>query len=148
MDAVRTYPTASPGARAWLGVALGATLLALAGCGLGGPAYGPVSPDVAATVAMTDDLVFTPAKLTVEAGDVIEWRNKSLFTHTVTANPGQADDPAHVVLPDGASTFHSGDIPPGGTFRLALEVPGTYRYVCIPHEGWGMMGTVEVRPAD
>ncbi|MEE9205920.1 MAG: plastocyanin/azurin family copper-binding protein [Acidimicrobiia bacterium] len=120
--------------------------LALAGCGLGGQAYQPVSADVAATVEMTNGLSFSPVKLTVEVGDVIEWRNRSLFTHTVTADPKLAKDATHVELPKGARPFDSGDVPPGEIFRLALEVPGRYRYFCIPHEGKGMLGEIDVKP--
>jgi plastocyanin len=118
----------------------------LAGCGLGGPAYQPVSPDVAATVEMTNGLSFSPVTLTVEVGDVIEWRNRSFFTHTVTADPKLAKDATHVELPQGARPFDSGDVSPGEIFRLALEVPGRYRYFCIPHEGKGMFGEIDVKP--
>lgn len=119
--------------------------LALAGCGRGGPAYQPVSPDVAATVEMTSGLSFSPVKLTVRVGDVIEWHNRSFFTHTVTADPKLAEDATHVELPQGARPFDSGDVSPGEIFRLALEVPGRYRYFCIPHEGRGMLGEIEVK---
>jgi plastocyanin len=33
----------------------------------------------------------------------------------------------------------------GETFEVTFEVPGTYRYVCLPHEDHGMRGTVVVR---
>jgi plastocyanin len=33
----------------------------------------------------------------------------------------------------------------GDTFEVTFEVPGTYRYVCLPHESEGMTGTVVVR---
>ncbi len=30
-------------------------------------------------------------------------------------------------------------------FSRTFDEPGTYRYICIPHEGAGMVGTVVVR---
>ncbi|MFQ5774969.1 MAG: plastocyanin/azurin family copper-binding protein [Kiloniellaceae bacterium] len=123
-----------------------ALLLFLGACGAGGPAYGPPAAGVAATVEMTPGLAFDPAEITVQAGATVEWRNKSIFTHTVTADPELAADPAHVALPQGAATFHSGPVAAGAVFRHTFATPGTYRYVCLPHEGFGMMGTVVVKP--
>ncbi len=133
--------------RSGLGLFLASTL-ALAACGTGGPAYtrGPETAD--AIVEMTSDLAFAPATVTVRAGQVVEWRNVSLFTHTATFDPTLADDPAHVEQPDGVEPFHSGDVPPGEIARRRFDMPGTYRYVCLPHEGFGMRGTVVVRAAE
>jgi plastocyanin len=33
----------------------------------------------------------------------------------------------------------------GEEFKVTFAVPGTYRYVCLPHESHGMTGTVVVR---
>lgn len=118
-------------------------LPALAGCGSGGPAYSSPAAGIAATVDMTPGFGFSPADLTVEIGDTVEWRNRTLFTHTVTADPAR-NAGAH--LPADAEPFHSGDIPPGGIFRYSFAAPGLYRYVCLPHDGFGMTGTVTVRP--
>lgn len=125
-----------------------ASTLALAACGTSGPAYtrGPETAD--AVVEMTSDPAFAPATVTVESGQVVEWRNVSLFTHTATFDPTLADDPAHVEQPDGAEPFHSGEVPPGEIARRRFDMPGTYRYVCLPHEGFGMRGAVIVRAAE
>jgi plastocyanin len=95
---------------------------------------------------MTTFLAFAPDAVTILDGETIEWRNRSLFTHTVTADPALAADPADVELPPDAASFDSGEVAAGQTYRRTCTVPGTYRYVCRPHEGQGMMGTIVVRP--
>lgn len=106
------------------------------------------SAEPAAVVAMTNQLTYTPKKVTVKVGDTVEWRNSSLLVHTVTADPEVAAMQKDVALPKGAEPFDSGNIDPEGTFRHTFEVPGTYRYFCIPHEGAGMVGEVVVKAAD
>lgn len=103
--------------------------------------------DIAATVDMTNSLEFVPARIVVEAGDTVEWRNTSQQVHTVTADPSLAQDPEHIRLPPGADAFNSGNLPPGETYRHTFEEKGTYHYVCLVHEMQGMMGTVVVREA-
>lgn len=132
--------------RHWRLPVIAAGLLLLGACGTGGPAYAPPGADVAATVKMTTALSFSPDRVTVRVGDIVEWRNRSLFTHTVTADPAKAADPAHVALPPGATAFESGPVPAGQIFRHRFTVPGTYKYVCLPHEGFGMRGTIVVEP--
>ena len=100
-----------------------------------------------ATVAITDSFRFDPDTVTIHAGEAVEWKNRSHFRHTVTDDPkmaGQAEDAA---LPAGAEAFSSQEIPPGGSYRRMLSVPGTYRYFCMPHEGIGMLGKIIVLPA-
>jgi plastocyanin len=38
-------------------------------------------------------------------------------------------------------------IPPIQTFSLTFDTPGTFQYVCLLHQEFGMRGTVEVAPA-
>ena len=132
--------------RAWPTGGAILALLVFAACGLGGPAYGPPPADAAAVITMTNFLNFAPDAMTIRAGETIEWRNRSLFTHTVTADPALAADPADVELPPDGGSFNSGPVVAGQTYRHRFNVPGTYRYVCRPHEGYGMMGTIVVRP--
>jgi Plastocyanin len=125
------------------GVALAAT--AVAGC-LSGGSSGPVR------VSMTTEFAFDPARVTVDAGATVTWVNDSGVAHTVTAD----DD----TLPPGAAYFASGGyateraartdlrdglIAPDETYAHAFETRGTYEYVCLPHEGSGMTGSVVVR---
>lgn len=115
----------------------------LSACAENGPAYEPPAGNVAATVEMRE-FRFHPETLRINAGDTVEWRNKSYFTHTVTADPARnAED---ISLPPGAAPFESGRIPPGQVYRHTFTDPGTYRYICIPHGDLGMTGSVIVAP--
>ena len=119
-------------------------LFALAACGSSGPAYGPPTPGVAATVEMTSALVFNPAEVTIKLGETVEWRNTSSLAHTVTADRRVTADAANIALPEGAKPFHSARVAAGSLFRHTFKTPGTYRYICLPHEGQKMFGTVVV----
>jgi len=119
---------------------------ALSACGLSGPAHGPTASNAAAVVDMGFES-YSPASVTIRAGDTVEWRNTSLITHTVTADPGRAKTPGDAVLPPGAQSFDSGDIAAGQVYQRTFTTPGTYRYFCTHHEADGMVGTVVVKPA-
>jgi len=101
----------------------------------------------AALVEMTDDNKYDPERVTIRAGETVKWTNPSKAVHTVTADPAKAATPDHVELPPNAEVFDSGNIQPGGTYSHKFDVPGRYKYFCIPHEKMGMIGEVEVRPA-
>ena len=126
--------------------AIGATLatVATAGCSSGGSS-GP------RTVEMPGGLAFDPDTVRVDAGATVRWVNESGISHTVTA---YADE-----LPDGAAYFASGGfdseraarddvqggfVAPDDAYEHTFEQAGTYGYFCIPHEGAGMVGTVNV----
>ena len=125
-----------------------AALLAvlLAACGTSGPAYEDPGSDVTTTVDMTPALTFEPAEITIRVGDKVEWRNRTLLTHTVTADPRITADASNMELPEGARPFNSAAIPAGQVFRHTFTVAGTYRYLCLPHAGQKMFGTVIVEP--
>ena len=104
------------------------------------------------TVTMTDDLAFEPKTTTIETGETVTWTNESDIEHTVTAYEDE--------IPDGAAYFASGGfeseratrnhvnedlIASGEEYEHTFEQPGTYGYLCIPHEGAGMVGTVRVK---
>ncbi len=122
--------------------------LALAGIGTAG-CQGDSGPQ---TVSMTAEFTFDPERVTVDAGETVEWVNESDVGHTVTA---EADG-----IPTAATYFASGDfdteqaardglseglIEAGDRYSHTFEASGTYEYYCIPHEGSGMAGTVRVR---
>lgn len=115
---------------------------ALAACFSDTPTTGTDGDDV--EVVMTPQLTFDPATVEISVGDSVVWTNPAAVVHTVTADPALAADPDNVALPAGATAFHSGSIPQGGDYRRTFQVAGTYRYVCIPHETQGMVGTVVV----
>lgn len=97
-----------------------------------------------AVVEMTTEFSFSPGTVEVPVGATVEWRNVSNVPHTVTADPALAADPTFVSLPQGAPPFDSGSIAPGGVFTQAFTVPGRYDYFCVPHQGFGMRGSVIV----
>jgi plastocyanin len=96
---------------------------------------------------------FEPREIQVEPDTTVVWANSSTRNHTVTAY----DDG----IPEGADYFATGGfeneaaaregfidgegvLRPDETFEHTFTVPGTYAYVCIPHERAGMVGTVVV----
>ena len=135
-------------------LAAGAAVLLLVGWGgapgaagaVPGKGHPPTVPDTT-VVGMSNALDFTPDSVVIEAGETVVWRNSSVLVHTVTAIADSAADPGRVELPDGAEPFGSGRLGPNETYRRTFEVPGTYRYVCLPHEAAGMIGTVVVEEA-
>ncbi|MFC5970227.1 plastocyanin/azurin family copper-binding protein [Halomarina salina] len=137
--------------RTFLATATGVGAGALAGC------VGSSLPASDYDVGMQHHS-FQPADVEVSVGETVVWGNSGSRGHTVTA---YGDG-----IPDGATYFASGDfeseeaarnayrnnpgssaggnIAPGETYEHTFEVPGTYAYVCIPHEPQGMDGTVTV----
>ena len=108
----------------------------------------PVEPpggDVV-VVEMTDELTFSPAHVEIRAGQTIRWRNASVSVHTATGAADLVADPSSVSLPAGAAPWHSGNLSSGAVFELRFDVVGDYRYACLPHEAFGMIGTIRVVP--
>jgi plastocyanin len=127
----------------------GATVLVpvvLASCFSEAPAgVDPPGADVV-IIETTDQLTFAPAHVEIRAGQTTRWRNSSVTIHTSTGDLDLAADPSSVSLPEGAPPWNSGNLSPGAVFELRLEVPGEYRYTCLPHESSGMIGTIRVLP--
>jgi plastocyanin/uncharacterized membrane protein len=96
-------------------------------------------------ITMTDDMSFKPASITVAAGTTVRWKNTSGDVHTVATDPHAAKSAKDVATPAGAKPFKSGRIKPGEMFEQKFTVPGTYRYVCEPHEEMEMKGEVVVK---
>jgi plastocyanin len=116
--------------------------LALAGCGLNGPAH-TAKPDGAAVVEM-GFTSFNPAVIHIKEGQTVEWRNTSLIAHTVTDDKSLATNADDAAVPKNASSFNSGDIPAGEVFRHTFTAPGAYKYFCTHHEDDGMVATIIV----
>ena len=85
------------------------------------------------TVEMTADHQFKPREITIDVGEMVNWKNNSKDVHTVSADA------------EGAQTFHSGDIAPGASWTHTFSTPGTFSYVCRHHREMGMTGRVIVR---
>ncbi len=110
------------------------------------PTFAQERAQPAAVVNMTFGLKFEPAEVRIRVGDTVEWRNRAFLVHTVSFDPAQASDPSRVSLPEGVAPFDSGKIGGGKSWRHTFTTPGTYRYVCRPHEDEGMVGVVIVSP--
>jgi plastocyanin len=100
------------------------------------------SPGGEAVVDMNDQLAFEPKEIEVSAGEKVTWRNAGKVAHTVTADKSKAADPALVSVPAGTKEWDSGFVGEGESFSRTFQKPGTYRYICIPHEGAEMVGSV------
>ena len=128
----------------------GGALGTLAGCssGGGGSAPGTAPDDADVIVGPGGRFVFDPDDLTTAVGETVTWFFETAG-HNVCARPG---DSRAVELPDGAAPFASYGpdepigtlVPAGGTYEHAPETPGTYVYVCIPHQAQGMVGRIHV----
>ncbi|MCG5075088.1 cupredoxin domain-containing protein [Paraburkholderia tagetis] len=80
-------------------------------------------------VVTIEQMRFSPPTVKVHSGDTIVWVNKDLVAHTASAQ---------------ASTFDSGSIAPGASWRYVASKPGSYAYQCLFHPT--MHGTLIVEP--
>jgi plastocyanin len=72
---------------------------------------------------------YAPNPVNIRVGDSVNWVNNDSIAHTSTANNG--------------TTFNSGTIAPGGSFRTTFSTAGSFAYHCAFHPG--MIGTVNVQ---
>jgi plastocyanin len=108
------------------------------------PAFGAAAPAV--VIKMSDKPPqFLPNKVTIKAGQTVEWVNNAKTLHSVDGDPTMALKPSDVSLPPGAKPFDSGFMKPDMTWDYTFTVPGTYKYTCVPHEKDGMNGEVVVK---
>jgi plastocyanin len=90
-------------------------------------------------------LQFEPKKLTVKAGDTIEWKNNKVPPHNVvfdakknpTKNAALAKSLSHKKLLMSPGQKVTTVIPADAT-------PGSYTFYCQPHRGAGMVGKIIV----
>ena len=76
------------------------------------------------------NFAFSPATLTITAGDTVTWTNEDAVVHTATSTTG---------------AFDSGDLDQGESFSFTFTTPGTYAYLCTPHPS--MTGQIVVQAA-
>jgi plastocyanin len=100
-----------------------ALLVGLLACSAGAEA---ARKPVTYTVTI-DGARFSPADLTVAAGDTVLWVNKDLLAHTATSKNG---------------VFDSKVVQPGKSWRFVAKRKGTFAYTCVFHP---MNGTLTVR---
>lgn len=123
------------------GFALVAALLS--GCGSGGPeeteptttgvheSHSHPTPETTVTVFVEEDN-FSPAELTISAGDTVTWHFDGDIPHGVQ---GIGDKAMGINSP----LFEVGD------WSHTFTAPGEYRYLCPIHPD--MRGTITVEPA-
>ena len=92
-------------------------------------------------------LRFEPEEIEISVGDTVAWEAMSTG-HNVTSDKGASSKCKN---PEGAEPFKSyeGDehfsvMEVGDVFEHEFTVAGEYVYVCAPHAGQGMVGTVVV----
>jgi plastocyanin len=75
---------------------------------------------------------YSPANFSAKVGQTVVWVNGDGNTHTITSTS----------VPSGASTFDSGSLASGDTFKVTFTQAGIYQYYCSIHP-W-MKGTITV----
>ena len=118
-------------------------LLAAFGVSAAAPAFAQAKT-VDVTMKQSPKMLFVPATVNIKAGDTVKWTNPYNISHTVTFDPSKTAVKENAALPDGVEPFDSGAVEEEGTFSHTFTVKGTYKYVCVYHEGMGMVGTVMV----
>jgi plastocyanin len=81
------------------------------------------------------NIQFSPKDITVKAGETITFTNDEGIPHDVHKQSGPGGD---------FSSGPDGDMMQGDTFKLKLDQPGKYEYVCHVHAP-GMVGTITVK---
>lgn len=126
-----------------IAIVVGAAAVAASLALLPDPAHAAGAPVV---VKMSDNAPFyAPDKITIKAGQTVEWINNGDTIHSVSTETANAQNPKDVSLPAGAKAFDSGFVAPGSKYDYTFTVPGTYHYFCLPHEQAGMTGTIIVK---
>ncbi|MEF8784273.1 MAG: plastocyanin/azurin family copper-binding protein [Haloarculaceae archaeon] len=96
---------------------------------------------------------FDPESLTISAGDTIAWEFAAGEPHSVTAYGAGIPEGAEYWASGGFDSEEAaregweegmGAVVDGQSYVRTFETPGTHEYVCIPHEGAGMVGEVVV----
>ncbi len=96
------------------------------------------------TIRMGSDsgnLAFEPATLTVQRGDIVQWKNNKLPPHNVIFDGSKV--PADTIDLVGDLSHSKLMVKPDETYELEITdalAPGEYAYFCAPHRGAGMVG--------
>ncbi len=84
----------------------------------------------AAVVDATDQDVFSPETVTIKVGQVVEWKNTGIQSHSVTFTSDSAISEALLSS--------------GKTWEIKFTKAGSFAYECTFHVALGMIGTVVV----
>merc|ERR1719502_2353716 len=86
-------------------------------------------------------LGFIPSEITICAGDTVTWTNGKGGPHNVVFNENKCPEDFDA---DAASMDkYMSNV--GDSYSFKFDVAGSYGYVCSPHQGSGMKGTVIVQ---
>ena len=92
------------------------------------PTAAPTATPATALIELGDHF-FGPAQLTVKVGTTVTWKSVGQSTHDLAARDG---------------SFALGAMSFGQTFSFTFNRAGRFPYVCMQHEGDGMVGEVTV----
>jgi len=117
----------------------------------------PPSPYAKVPGGFVDQNAFTPARISIGAGDTVTWVNDTPSAHTVTLTGGgpPTGDPT---MPTSVKSYTGGfassgimgkspGVPfftGGDKYSLTFPTPGSYPYICVLHIDQGMAGVIEV----
>jgi plastocyanin len=107
---------------------IAAAFTLLIGVGLGNA--GPANAQSTTTITIAG-FAFSPANVTVQAGDTVVFVNNDSVAHTATANDG---------------SFDTGTIQPGSSASVTFSSAGTFSYFCQIHPN--MTGSITVTAVD
>jgi plastocyanin len=98
---------------------------------------------LAATLPVTmTNFRFTPANVTINAGDTVRWNNQQGFHDSVSGANGTPNGLWNSSAQFGRLMF------PGESFSFTFNSGGTFPYFCSPHVSVGMVGSVQVTAAN
>ncbi len=115
------------------------------------PAAGGAAHDVNMTLQGTT-YKFDPAELTIKAGDVVNFHNKSGGPHNVSfwadSIPSGAADALKAGMADQMAPLEGPLLTePEGVYKVSFAgaPTGTYKFYCLPHLALGMHGKITVQ---
>ncbi|HUG05270.1 MAG TPA: plastocyanin/azurin family copper-binding protein [Candidatus Limnocylindria bacterium] len=91
----------------------------------------PSTNDLAPNMVWMGDHYFSPSSLTVKVGSMVTSRMLGSQEHDVWSLDG---------------SFHSPTMGPGSIYTHTFTKVGTFKYICLPHNGDGMYGEIIVVP--
>lgn len=103
--------------------------------------FAHVSAEAATVTVSNSGLTFSPAAITINEGDSV------LFTIATSHNVREVSQATYQA--NGSTALSGGfSLPFGGGLLLPAQLTvGMHYYVCSPHAGAGMKGTINVLPA-
>ena len=117
----------------------------------GAPAAGGASHDVN-MVLDGSTYKFDPSELTIKAGDVVNFHNKSGGPHNVSfwadSIPAGAADPLKAAMPDQMAPLEGPLLTEqDAVYKVAFTgtPAGEYKFYCLPHLALGMKGKITVQ---